>query len=219
MQEWFGGEYPRRVATFAVQATDSFYRRMAEGQEKTGAQYFAEKFQPDQIPWLMWELYPRAREIVLVRDFRDVVCSVLAFNRKRGFEDFGREAVHSDEEYVRLFSSHCRRLLDAYRSRADRVHLIRYEDMILHPADTLGGLFGYLGLSPARRGVAGIIERATSAGGLLAAHRTTSNPRDSIGRWRRDMSRSMQRACEASLSEVLQEFGYGELGHSETAYG
>jgi hypothetical protein len=218
MQAWFSHEYPRQLAEFSVQSTDSFYVRLAESQGKTGAQYFAEKFQPDRIPWLMWELYPQAREVVLVRDFRDVVCSILAFNRKRGFADFGRESVATDEEFVGLFSSHCRRLLEAYRSRADRVHLLRYEDLILHPDDSLRSLLGYLGLPFARGVVAGMLERTSAVGGPLAAHRTSGDSRGSIGRWRRDMDPSMQRACDESLSQVLMDFGYGDHGPTEMAY-
>ena len=35
------------------------------------------------------ELYPDAREVFLVRDFRDMVASIFAFNRKRGVRGFG----------------------------------------------------------------------------------------------------------------------------------
>ena len=41
----------------------------------------------------MWELYPRAREVILVRDFRDMVSSMFAFNAKRGFQGFRRGSV------------------------------------------------------------------------------------------------------------------------------
>ena len=218
MRDWFGQEYPWRLASFATGATDSFYRRMADTQAKAGARYFAEKFQPDLIPCLMWELYPQGREVVLVRDFRDVVCSVLAFNRKRGFADFGRESVTTDEEYVALLSSHCRWLLEAYRSRADRAYLLHYEDLILRPADSLGGLLSYLGLPASTQVVGGMLDRASALDGPLANHRTTRDARGSVGRWRREMDPSLQRACEESLSQVLADFGY-ESSVSEVAHG
>ena len=40
----------------------------------------------------MRQLYPRAREIFLVRDPRDTLASMLAFNARRGFVDFGRDS-------------------------------------------------------------------------------------------------------------------------------
>jgi hypothetical protein len=217
MGDWFGREYPPRVAEFSTQSIDSFYRRMAEAQGKTGARYLAEKFQPDLIPRLMWELYPLAKEVVLVRDFRDVVCSVLAFNRKRGFADFGRESVATDEEYVRLFASHCQWLLGAYQTRADRAHLLRYEDLILRPVETLGELAAYLDLPSDPTVIGAMLDRAMTLDRPLADHRTTNDPRGSVGRWRHDMDASLQRACDESLSQVLLEFGY-ELRPSELAH-
>ncbi len=46
------------------------------------------------------EVYPRAQEVILVRDFRDMVASILAYNAKRGYTAFGREHVDNDEEYI-----------------------------------------------------------------------------------------------------------------------
>ena len=80
------GEGVREQAEAAVRGIDRFYDladRMdgrppaAEGE----THYFTEKnLQPE---WLFWEVYPRAREIFLVRDFRDVICSSLAANATR----------------------------------------------------------------------------------------------------------------------------------------
>jgi sulfotransferase family protein len=217
MADWFGVDYPDRLAAFSTQAIDSFYRRLAKTQGKK-PRYFAEKFQPDLIPALMWELYPNGREVVLVRDFRDVVCSVLAFNRKRGFADFGRESAASDEDYVRAFASHCRWLLEAYRSRADRAFLLRYEDLIIRPEETLRELLVHLDLPSDDRLVAGMLDRASTVGGPLADHRTTDHAKRSVGRWVLDMDPSLQQACEESLSQVLLDFGY-DASRSEMAHG
>ena len=40
---------------------------------------------PDHVPILLSDLYEDSREIILVRDPRDVLCSLVAFNAKRGF--------------------------------------------------------------------------------------------------------------------------------------
>ena len=45
--------------------------------------YFAEKHFPDAYPRLMRELYPAARELFLVRDFRDMVASMRPTTRAR----------------------------------------------------------------------------------------------------------------------------------------
>ena len=63
----------------------------------------------------MWELYPDARELILVRDPRDMLASILAFNRRRGFDAFGREDVGTDQEYVHRIRGDLVRLRDHWK--------------------------------------------------------------------------------------------------------
>ena len=91
-------------------------------------------------------LCPKAQEIVLVRDPRDVICSALAFNKKRGYVSFGREAVQTDEEYVRWFRGSVEALANLLDSPVRPVHLLRYEELIRSPREGLRALFGVLGL-------------------------------------------------------------------------
>src|SRR5207237_659105 len=119
------------------------------------------------------------------------------------------------EEFVRLFSVRCRRLLDAYTERADRAYLLRYEDLILEPVTSLSRLLGYLGLPADEQLVRRMVEAPQKREGPLAAHRTTDDPRSSIGRWRRDLDSSMQQACELWLGDILRDFGYQDVGHEE----
>ena len=82
---WFGREYVERLATFCQRSIDDWYTTVAETQGQSGARYFAEKhLWPNYIPVLMRELYPAAKEVFLVRDFRDMAHSIMAFDRKRG---------------------------------------------------------------------------------------------------------------------------------------
>ena len=47
---------------------------------------FAESSDPARsVPAMIAELYPGAREIVLIRDLRDVVCSISAFTKKYAY--------------------------------------------------------------------------------------------------------------------------------------
>jgi hypothetical protein len=39
-------------------------------------------------------------------------------------------------------------------------------------------------------------------------HRTTPDPRASIGRWRTDLGEDARRACEQALAPELEAFGY-----------
>ena len=68
--------------------------------------FFAEKQVVPYYSWLAWDLYPRTREIFLVCDWRDVFCSILAFNNKRGMVTFGREIVNSDIDFAHRLKRH-----------------------------------------------------------------------------------------------------------------
>jgi hypothetical protein len=156
---------------------------------------------------LMRELYPHAREVFLVRDFRDMVASIFAFNEKRGFEGFGRHRSASDVDYVtdRVAES-AAELVRAWRARGEGAFLLRYEDVITRPAAAIEGLLDYLGLDSGADAVAAM--EATLAAPESEVHRTTT-AEQSIGRWRHDLTPEVQEACEAALAGPLAEFGYG----------
>ncbi|MDX1578835.1 MAG: sulfotransferase [Gemmatimonadota bacterium] len=207
LEAWFRSEYPRELATLARRSIDAFYLRVAESEGKPAATHFAEKMTPGHIPRLMGELYPASREIILVRDFRDMACSILAFNAKRGFVAFGRENVESDAEFIETnLRVGARRLLESWREREDRALLVRYEDLVLEPERTLGTLCSGLGLdaAPARQ----VLERAAGESGALDRHRTSRDPRASIGRWREELDPVLAAVCRAAFREALEAFGY-----------
>lgn len=210
LARWFASEYPAQLAELAQRSVDAFYGRVAAAADRPGATRFAEKLVPGHIPWLMWDLYPDAGEILLVRDFRDMACSILAFNRKRGFVAFGREDAASDAEFIeRNLRAGAHGLLRSWRQRRDRIRLLRYEDLVLEPEATLAGLFDALGLAADGAVVGTVLERATRHDGALDGHRTSRDPRASIGRWRDEMGPELVAACRSAFADPLEAFGYG----------
>lgn len=211
LRDWLENDYVLNSALRSQREIDGFYRRLAIEHRQDRAVYFVEKFLPNHIPWMVWQLYPQWREIFLVRDFRDVVCSVLHFSSVTASASFGREAAESDEAYIGgLFRESALGLLHAWQVRANRSHLVRYEDLVRRPAETLEPLLRYLGLDAGRATIAGMIERASTPTPELLQHRTTPDNEASIGRWRRDMHPWIQVLTEEFLGEVLRGFGYGE---------
>src|SRR5262249_9776644 len=102
LQTWLGAGAVESVALLLQSQVERLYSELATEAGRPSARYFVEKVLPYQVfPDLLSELYPEAREIILVRDFRDLLCSVLAFNEKRGYQAFGRERRESDADYVR----------------------------------------------------------------------------------------------------------------------
>ncbi|HET8565713.1 MAG TPA: sulfotransferase [Solirubrobacterales bacterium] len=206
LEGWLGGEAVESLVDFSRSRIDAFYARL--GADGVRPRYFVEKYLPYQLtPDLLGEMYPGAREVILVRDFRDMLCSVIAFNRKRGYQAFGRADAGSDAEYVETtVANSARRLLRRRRERGGEAHLVRYEDLIEEPAETLGAIMRYLGLDAGEGAVTAVLERAEE--GSLDEHRTTSKVSESIGRWRRDLSPELAQVCAEVLDPVLTEFGY-----------
>ena len=205
MQEWFGRKYPEDLATFCKKSIDDFYLQVAHMTEKPDAICFAEKCAADDIPWLVWELYPDAREVVLVRDFRDMLSSIFAFNQKRGYLSFGRERAKSDRDYLESMRNNVLGFMRAWKLRSDRAFLVRYEELVLDTRGTLEALMRYLKLDGDPEE---LIARANVPVQELTNHRTIQDAASSIGRWRRDLEPDLQKDSTEAFQEALVAFGY-----------
>jgi hypothetical protein len=179
--------------------------RVSELFERPRARFFVEKVGPS-TGLLARELYPDAREIFLVRDFRDMVASTFAFNEKRGFQGFGRGRAASDADYVRgIVADSVGELVAAWRARRDGAHLLRYEDLIRSPRETVAAAFEFLGLESGEETVDAAI--ATLGEPESEVHRTATADQ-SVDRWQRDLAPDVRDACETALGAALREFGY-----------
>jgi Sulfotransferase family len=203
LQSWLGGESVADLAAFCQSRIDELYSRVAGAPD--GATHFVEKLGPDTGA-LVRELYPRAREIFLVRDFRDMVASVFAYNDKRGFEGFGRGRSASDADFVReRLGDSVARFAHAWRTRGEGAHLMRYEDVVSRPRETAAAALSYLGLEASAGTLDGML--ASLAAPESDVHRTTG-AEDSIGRWRADLSAEVREACASAFGAALRQFGY-----------
>jgi sulfotransferase family protein len=209
---WLGHQQIRELGAFCQRSIDGFYLSLAATYQQRQPRYFAEKHLADAVPLLAWELYPRAREVFLVRDFRDMFASMLAFNAKRGYEAFGRQNVSSDADFLEPLRRAAQQLLRAWRVRAERAHLVRYEDLVEQPAGTLAALLRYLELDSSATTVDGLLARAGRPSAQLAEHRTSRDAASSVGRWRHDLAGPLRSAAENAFAEVLTGFGYALEG-------
>ena len=154
--------------------------------------------------------YPHARAVHLVRDGRDVVCSLLErgwLTARRGDADdaglpygvhprFWVEEERRDE-FVRASDAAraawaWRRYLTAARSVAsDRVLELRYEELVSDPEEVGARVARFLELDP-----------GPLAGALAAASSS------SVGRWRRDLTPDQVADVEREAGDLLRELGY-----------
>jgi hypothetical protein len=207
VERWLGSESIDSLANLSRAQIEAFYANLAGA---GGARYFVEKYLPHQVvPDLLAELYPGAREVILVRDFRDQLCSVIAFNRKRGWSDFGYTEGGDDARYVReMMRPSLTVLARRLENEKTRPYLVRYEDLVLGPEPALTGLFEHLGLDAGEELVAETVRRAHEDTASMHHHRTSSDPAASIGRWREDLPEEVAAICNEELGSLLAEFGY-----------
>lgn len=207
---WFARDTVQKLAAFGMERMDSFYTEVARMQGKADAAYFVEKCWPETyVPQVLSELYPSGKEIILVRDFRDMACSIFSFNKKRGIVSFGRQNAESDTQFIRQLRESAVRTLEHWRARGNAAHMLRYEDLILRPEATLREVLGYLGLDADEETIRTTLQRAHALdSSLQTEHQTSKDPAASIGRWRKDMDDSLKAACNEAFGDVLEQFGY-----------
>jgi Sulfotransferase family len=208
LQEWIGRRFVDQVAAVCQRTIEDCYREVAITQGQAAPAYFAEKHLPDEVPGIIWELYPKAREIFLVRDFRDMLCSVRAFNAKRRNLGFGRHLAASEREYIFNVGREAQRLLNSWKNRSARACLVRYEDLVLRPMETLVTVLKYLGLESTTSRIHEMVTKASLVTPELREHRTTVDTRTSVGRWRTDLDSPSQLLCEEVFGSLMKEFGY-----------
>jgi hypothetical protein len=208
MEEWLSGRSVETLARFCQGQVDGFYQKAASivGREKP--KYFVEKMYPGFEPIVLWDLYPNAREIFLVRDVRDMLCSILAFNRKRGYDSFGRQLTTTDEEFVRELGKTYDDILASWRARSDRAYLLRYEDLIIKPTETLKDVLRYLEVDLDSATIEAMNEGAQAQAAAQEAHRTSASPAGSVGRWKQDLDPELQALCSQVCGSSMSALGY-----------
>ena len=207
-QNYYDKILPRALVDFSVKRTDEFYELVAVSESKFDAVYFAEKFLPTHVQSVINDVYRSPREVILTRDFRDIICSAKSFNKRRGSESFGRERAIDDFDWVRrVFSTGARRVLEAWNDRKDSAIHVRYEDLILDPTTQMRRIFNYLEVDSSDVLIRKIKEKIflSASGGH---HRTSEDSKKSIARWRSDMPADLLEYCNEKLSGELKAFGY-----------
>jgi hypothetical protein len=154
--------------------------------------------------------FPSATAVHVVRDGRDVVCSLL----ERGWLSARRTEESDDaklsygvhprfwveperrEEFVHVSDARraawaWRRYVTAARAVPERTVELRYEQLVSDPGDATESLAHTLGV--------GTDELAS---GFAAAHG------NSVGRWRRDLTPEQLADVEEEAGELLAELGY-----------
>lgn len=197
------------IERLCMGSIENFYKKMALRQLKFKPRFFAEKFHPNFMPYLFRECYTEAREIFIVRDFRDMLASILAFNRKRGTCEFGRSKTSSDQEFIRtLANGPLRQLSQAWRSRGQQALLVKYEDLVLEPRQTLQSVFRHIDVSSRDHLLDKALSERNSEAGNFEKHTTSSSAESSVRKWEKALEPELQELCAHHFRDALDLFGY-----------
>ena len=189
LDRFMTGRLPARLANAFREIILDYYDEVATDQGLEHPIYFAEKSLPEQDSRRgIRFMFPRVREIVLIRDLRDVVCSSTS------------SSGTSFDRALKATATAARQLRDIETQRDASIMFLKYEDFVLDNAQTVDRLFRFLGLAPMASD-----ERGMS--NLFATHATSSTPAASIGRWKRDLTTEQLKQCEVFV-EFLDYFQY-----------
>jgi hypothetical protein len=202
--DWLGREYVEDLAAFSRRSAGQLYARIALAQGKRAPRFYAEKREPGPTARLTACLHPAAREIIVVRDFRDMACSMLAFGHGREHSGESRR----DEDFLLSLVPALARLVAYARERGQSALLVRYEDLIHSPAETLAQMLEHLGLGCERRRLRPLLAAANAETAELPAHRTSTDAAASVGRYSSDLDADALAVAEEAFAPALAAFGY-----------
>lgn len=204
---WLGRTYVERLASFCMRNIEDWYAIEAREQGKQHPIYFAEKnfLSRPRPAEPVSELYPDVREVFLVRDFRDMACSWISFHGPRALGT----ALGTGKLIDEVMPGLAQRLTADWRNRGDRAHLVRYEDLVFRPVETLESLMQYLEIDSSERTIDQIV-RSGSGEERFESHGTSPALEKTVGRWRHEGDESFRDHLNDAFRGPLIEFGYAE---------
>jgi hypothetical protein len=190
---WAGGDLAPDAERFFLALWTTFAEQLPEG-----TRYYAEKSPNAQAI----AHFPSVRpvQITVVRDPRDQWLSILAFDKQRGNFGFGRLAGED-------VSAYRERMLGLFRGRleyavalreANERGVYRYEDLVLRTSQVADDLGDLLDVTLKPRRITRRRDHITARGG----------PKESVGRWQREMGDDERRFFADHLGPLLADLGY-----------
>ena len=168
---------------------------------------------------LIMNALPESRMILLVRDPRDVVSSVLAANRKGGWGDQWRVdgscgeslADTNPDAFVRQWANTCATILgkaeEAYEVHGGPKVVVRYEDLRYETFETMKRIYSTLKIQVDDKQLRRVIEKHAWEN-IPEEKKGTDKPHRKAkpGGWREDLTPKQARIIEEITAPILDEF-------------
>ena len=195
LRDYYERRIPSKYAALFRTLILEFYGILARSQGKMSARFFCEKGDINEAAGQAARLFFGAmKQIVVVRDPRDLLCSAMAFWN-----------LHA-EEALEMLRSTIPQLTRVTRASGPDTLVIRYEDMVRNPDDFWATMSDFLNLDLTARS-------ASSDGAMIQGHSTSADPLASIGRWKRDLPPDLIQACDIAFRPYMRDHGYELSNH------
>lgn len=191
---------------FALEITERVYRRFFP-EHAARAKFFVEKGSNVYSSVLTRYFYNIVRDVVLIRDPRDLAASAVSYNRSGAPADFA-EFGSDFEAAVRTMGTQLKVLDEAQAYKADTGLLVRYEDLVSDMLGVVNRIFAHIGFPlDEEETVATITTAMAELGSTYDRHRTSGASADrSIGRWRRDLDEAQKAILETHTGWFTRKY-------------
>ena len=190
MRRLFENHIPQRYADLFRKTIEEFYELIKLDRNKVTAVLFAEKGDINEAAREGVRLFfGSVKEVVLVRDARDMLCSAKAFWKL------------SSEEALGMLETTLPVLYKIRASAGSDVLFIRYEDLLRSPVDTRKRLYQFLE-----------IDYRPTTDIDFEEHKRHATSENSVGRWTLDLSADEVERCATRFKSYQDAFGYGSNG-------
>jgi hypothetical protein len=191
LYQFFGQRAAARLYPALRNIIDDFYRDMQIHTRKPRARFFAEKCDVFTSARNFARLaFNGVKELLLVRDPRDVHCS------RRAFWSNSAESSIQNLKTVQA----C--MLPILQTDHHQLLVVRYEDLIQHAAETISRVSAFLELRYQ------IQLNPDSERQIFTSHGTSVDPASSIGRWKHELSAEERASLSVTFKPFLEAFGY-----------
>jgi hypothetical protein len=184
---------PERLLALYRTTIEEFYTIIAdETRPGEAIHLFAEKGVVEQpVRQAVRHMFGSVREIVMVRDPRDFLCSAQKF-------------WHYDvQAAINAMRTEFPALLDIYRTQPAGTLFVRYEDLIQDPAPARQKVYDFLGCPPPPAA-----DKSAQRSKVPESHRTSRSAAESIGRYKNELDAQTLDLCQQTFARFLQAFDY-----------
>lgn len=177
----------------------NLYRREFPGKRWT---WFGDKLTRPEAVVALRALFPGLRTFLVVRDPRDVVCSMRTFGARAAVQA-GNPVFSAAADDLDAYCSRWVMLYDRCRDWLPGVLSLRYEDLVFGSDAQLERVMAHLDLE-VHAGQRAVFEEVDAR----RRHATTADVADSVGRWRRELRDDEVAVVERICAPVMAAFGY-----------